>query len=164
MEISAEEMKKIEARIAAALKPGEYPDPDKQTSDLKQCGKCDGVIFLGAKENFGVLAGKPHVERLPSYERQAKRYLRPMSLEWHARELHYGRDQRGVCMPQVSFLYREKPLDGGDSIEEVAAKAGREICRIFTQEQHCIDAIQPEHRERWRVFPVEEGVWAVLYI
>lgn len=144
-----------EAALKDKLTPGEHPE-GKALSDLRPCGKCDGVIYFGARE-ISELDKDNKVSRyavVPSKEREALRYLRPMPVEWL---IERKNREIGVSMPEVDFLYTKDML-------RAAEDAGVPLKRVFTAEKHCIFAVQPQHRERWKVFQVEPGVWAVLYL
>jgi len=125
---------------------------------LVPVGQCDGIIFLGEKVKYTAAGPEKVVAGVDAgFQERALCYLRPMSMEWRALRLHQGRPELGVSMPKIQFLFDEE-------IKKAAADAGRPIEWLFTQDQHCIDASRKEHRDRWQVFAVEEGVWAVLYV
>lgn len=144
--------------IAEKLKPGVYPNPDDQVNSLMPCGQCDGVIFFGEKQ-VAKMIDETHATMVTerSYEREAKRYLRAMPIAWKAMRLAMGRAEVGVSMPNVKFLITPE-------MKKLAEETGRPFKAVFTADKRSIFAAKREHRQRWQVFPVEEGVWAVLYI
>lgn len=143
-----------EERRKELLTPGIHPENAKYT-DLRPCGKCDGVIFLGARWKHEWVKGESvPVALVASKEEQALRYLRQMPVEWLALR---GNKEIGVSMPDVAYMYSEEMI-----AEATAAGVGLE--RIFTCDEHCINAARPEHAVRFKVHKVEEGVWAVIYV
>lgn len=121
-------------------------------------GKADGVLFYGSKVQPLAALNTPRghesagVEVAASMEERALRYLRPMPKEWHLE----NRGRRGIAVPNVDRLIPR-------SIKAEAAAGGNRLIAMYTCDQHCIDAVQPEHANRWTYHRVEEGIWCVLY-
>lgn len=158
-EIDPDDEGDLRARVAELLTPGEHPE-DRPLPELVGVGKCDGVFFLGkGTKAVAINDDEVHVIEVLSLQRAALRYLRPMSKTWHALQSFgtNGARYTGTSRPNADFLISPQ-------MHEVAAKAKRKIEWIFTMDDHCIDAVQPAHRSRFRVFKVEEGIWAVLYL
>ena len=148
----------VSEELAARLKPGTHPE-GKTLPELQPCGQCDGVIFFGEGLKLVNLPdGTCAAVRTESMEACALAYLRPMSQEWHALRLARGFGRcKGISRPEVSFLITKQMRDA-------AAAEHRDIKLMFTQDERGIMAVQPKHRDHWKVFPLEAGVWGVLYV
>jgi len=150
----------LTALLKEKLTPGEHP---AEPLSLYGVGKCDGIFYLGdGISEVALPNGDVACQKFTGFYKQAMRYLRPMSKGWHARMDFHGNGRRvGISKPSVGFLITQEML-------AVSKKHERPIEWIFNCEQHCIDAVQAEHRDRWHIFPVSdiepEGIWAVLYI
>lgn len=150
----------LERVLKDRLAPGEHPP---EPLCLYGVGKCDGVFYLGdGIDEVQLPNGDVSCQKSDGFYRQALRYLRPMNKGWHARHAFHGNGRRvGVSKPSVGFLITPE-------MNAVSKKHERPVEWMFTCDQHCIDAVQPEHRGRWHIFPVSElepeGIWAVLYI
>jgi hypothetical protein len=158
-EIDPDDEEDLRAKVAGLLKPGELPD-NRPLPELIGVGQCDGVIYFGKGAKAVPLNDDEyHVVAIPSLQREALRYLRPMPKSWHALQAFHSNGARytGTSRPSAHFLI-------SPSMQADSDKAKRPLEWIFTQDSHCIDATQPEHRGRFRVFKVEEGIWAVLYL
>lgn len=158
-EVDPDDEEHLRAKVAELLTPGEHPE-GRPLPELIGVGKCDGVFFLGkGTKAVAISDDEVHVVEILSLQREALRYLRPMSKNWHALQSFGANGARytGTSRPSAHFLIRRQ-------MHEVAAKAKRPIEWIFTMDEHCIDAVQPAHRNRFRVFRVEEGIWGVLYL
>lgn len=163
----------VDPALAAMLVPGDHPTESSGRKialpDLRPCGKCDGVIYLAGGKTLKINPdgklltdpkGEPVVIDVPSAEREALRYLRPMPVEWHAMYSAHNHGARcvGISKPEVQFLF---PLE----ILEARQKTGRPIEWMFTMDDHCVMAVQRQHVNNWRVFKTPtEDVWAVIYV
>lgn len=164
IDVEAEKKKAVEQFrewVRQKTTPGEHPltadGRPKQLSDLRPCGQCDGVIYFGSRDIFDLVKDQPvRIAVRESKEREALRYLRPMPDDWRAERLS---KVIGVSMPHdiEGFLFSDEML-------QQAREAGVALKWLFTCDDHCIDAVQQKHCGRWKVFPVEPGVWAVLYV
>jgi hypothetical protein len=167
--IDIQDLRKI---LEAKLVPGEFPNPNAPIAELRPCGQCDGVFFLDDQLSFDEISDSEMMARAHgSLQRQALRYLRPMSRVWYAHRVHLlqdGTKPTGTSKPEVDFLITPemRAIAAKYDVPEVGFK--RRIRWMFNQEEHCISAVQPQHRRRFRIFPVThlepEGIWGVLYI
>lgn len=143
--------------LKTKLVPGNHPDgwETRSPSDLRPCGQCDGVVFLGCGVKLTPLPNGD-VAPLPtaSYETEALRYLRPMPVMWRAMQQARGSNQAGVSMPDINELLTNE-------IKTAAEKAQRPIRWLFTQDEWCIEAAHPKYRGRWFITNVAEGIWTV---
>ncbi len=48
-------------------------------------------------------------------------------------------------------------------IMQAAHDAGRTLNRLFVISDEAINCNQPQHIKNWKIFQVEEGIWAVFY-
>ncbi len=129
------------------------------SGQFRPTGQCDGVIYFGAVTvPDGFDADGRILTRVVSSSRQnaALRYLRPME---ETQRIAQGR-AHGFAMPVgfADFMANRTP-----GMRDAAQSANAPLCVLLACSPAAIDALQPEHAGRWRSYPVEPGVWGVLY-
>lgn len=143
-------------KILEMIKPGQHPNPDAPVNECKPCGKCDGVVFLlEGLEGVEKADGTPDVSYVPSLEKQALSYLRPMPALWRALNRKLGvTSPRGI---EVMF-----PRE----IWDVQKASGRGIGYLFAHDDWCVHAAHQRYRlpvMRWAIINVEPGIWVFLF-
>lgn len=150
------------AKLDAKLAPGEH-NPKDADIDIMGVGQCDGVFWLG--QNILTMTQDAY--------RKALRYLRPMPAHWQKAMGNVELPEHMKTQPgQRARFHRTKGVSKPgwpdvpwtQALNQAARETGRTADWLFTQEPHCIDAVQDAHCLRWRCYRVEEDVWAVLYV
>lgn len=153
MSESMEETKEVEPVIAIRVGPEIPADVNpKEWAPTGPADAAEGVFFLGALEQ--VLPDSSRQTVIPSLERQALRYLRPVNAEW--KKYHPGR--RGFCKPDLAKLVPAELLAQAEA-------QNRPIYWLFLSDKHeNIHANQPENLRRWRVVRAEDAIWPVYFV
>ena len=154
----------IDLYMSIQCRPGKpWDDGEKEIAlvDVRKPGNprgnCDGIIFLNG------IHDTEYKFAVQSAQKEAFRYLKAgdplVCFEMKSPAGLASIDFNSLCKHCVSFR------DHRDEIRNARRRPGEEIHVFFALTRAGINAVQPEHCDRWIVKKSEsEGVWCVLYI